>query len=254
MAAQDEPGAPSRPRQQKVPPARPRRRRNPRFSTEVPRRGWEDAVYHLDTGVLFAAAVDAVCGGHVIRHYRDRLHTTDVIVTEVRHRATNPTSKPGVQEAAEEATRMFIDSGAVSVDELQPGDVWQFESVLQQLRQLEAVRTREPASPQVREKHGGEASAIVCCLREMAGGARVVFATNDGGASRVAHSRQVHTRHFGHLLNELVCTATYRAEEAFALFEQANRITGVPAVARPQGEADLSCQAAADGCTVCVGC
>ncbi|MCI2418326.1 hypothetical protein MOQ72_12875 [Saccharopolyspora sp. K220] len=253
MAAQGEPVAPSRPRQRKVPPARPRRRRDPRFSTEVPRRGWEDAVYHLDTGVLFAASVDAVCGSRMVRHYRGRLHTTDVIVAEVRHRATNPTNKPGVQEAAEEAVRMFIDGAAVAIDELGPGDVWMFESVLQQLRQLEAAQADGPASPQVRAKHGGEASAIVCCLREMDSGARVVFATNDGGASRVAHSRQVHTRHFGHLLNELVCAATYRNEEAFALFERANRITGVPAVARPQGEQDLSCQAAADGCTACVG-
>lgn len=258
MTLQRDPRRPnplSIPRRKTVPPLSPQSRPRPGFSEHLPNRGLADAAYHLDTGVLYAVARDETSCHLFKTHYKGRMHTTDAVVEEVKYRATsnNGPEQQLVKNAAADVLRRLIEPEAIEVDAalLTDEDDALFEQIARQLRELEERKIGHSAPPASVEKHVGEATAIVGCIRQRNSGSKVVFLTNDGGASIVAKARRVDSRHFGHALVELVCSGRLTPEKAWVAFDRANKVTSVPQSVAPSSVEHFTCDMA-DG--VCGGC
>jgi hypothetical protein len=176
-------------------------------------------------------------------------------VDEVQNRANSRVAYDRQLEknAAADALRRLI-NGSVTVDETfeTEDDETTFDNVVRQLHELDVQRHGESNDPSSADKHMGEASAIVCCLREQRSGDRVVFVTNDGGASTVAAVHDVDARHFGHVMQELVCAGLFTSDKAMSTFVAANRVTSVPKSETPRSAQDFACKkAASPNCASC---
>lgn len=217
-----------------------------------PRRGYLAATTMADTGVLYAAARTRYLLDKMIAHYGSRLRVCDVVLGEVRYRAKSAAdaSRQLEKNAAAEAERT-LDRLAVSVDRLSPEDAPLFDQIVRQLRALKQARTGDGNDAEDHDRHAGEAASIACCVRISNEGLPAVLLTNDGDASLAADARGVPSRHFGHVLNELVCADQLTPEDAHDCFTVAAVVTTPPASCRPRAATDLNCVKAGDNCSAC---
>lgn len=247
------PSPSSMPRQRSVPPALARRPRGLDFSRLVPPRGWHEALYLADTGVLCSIARDEVGCHQCVQHFEGRLYTTDVIVEEIKNRARRPIGPDGLlmKRAAEAALQRLIIPGKVGVVSLDEAALVAYDNAMQQLRGLAAARKAVVDEVDAVERHGGEASAIAWAQQHLASGKQLVFLTNDGDASAVAASRKIEVRHFGHVLRELVCAGGLRQAQAWNFYRRAVEVSGIPSAATFSAEDELACLGDSSGCAAC---
>lgn len=240
------------PARRAIPPA-PSAPPPPRHAFKTPpKRGYLAATTMADTGVLYAAARTRYLLDKVITHYGSRLRVCDVVMGEVRHRAhsTVDAGRQLEKNAAAEAERT-LDRLMVAVDRLAPEDAPVFDEIVRQLRALKQARTSTADDADDHDRHAGEAASIACCVRISNAGTAAVLLTNDGDASLAADARGVPSRHFGQVLNELVCADTLTPEDAHDHFTVASMVTTPPASCRPRAANDLNCVKAAAGCSAC---
>lgn len=241
----------SMPRRSSVPPATVMRKPERSFSQDWPNSGVLHAHYYLDTGVLYAMNRDSRCPAKFLRHYEGRLRVTDIIRDEVLQKACKKVdpSEQLVKNAALEAKRRVLDPGHVEVREtlLTERDHIVFDQLLNQFRSLETMKRQpndqiSPQKSQSSNKHAGEASAIICCTRDLQDGDQVVLLTNDGSAGQVALLYGITSRHFAHALHELVCAELLRPSLALEIFKAANKVTSVPRSEIRSHSTDFDCQ------------
>jgi hypothetical protein len=216
----------------------------------APKRGFSAAVAFADTGVLYAAARTRFLLEKVIGHYGPRLRVCDVVMDEISHRAasTVDASRQLEKNAAADAKR-DLERLAVTVEPLTAADATVFDQVLAQLQALAKARSGDGTDGV--KGHAGEAASIACCVRLVAAGDGTVLLTNDGDASVVSETRGIPSRHFGHVLNELVCAELIDAEAAFGRFTNAAVVSTPPASSCPRSSTDLGCTKASGICTAC---
>lgn len=219
------------------------------FSSKIPSRGWGDAWAYLDTGIMYSTSARLTCLNAFMIHYEGRLFVVSAVAGEVR-RAADPANSARIEGAVQNAARIarsrFLDSGAVVVDDGDP-DSKVFDEVYRQLSQLP-----KPAGEVRHERANvGEAFTIAMCIKHRHKGRRLVFLTNDGGASVVATFHEVPTRHFGHILRELVCAGHISFEDAFEALTTAQRISGIPQDDVPKSPDELACNASGQTCARC---
>lgn len=252
----DAPSPINMPRRRGIPAATSVSRPGAEFSRRVPNRGRPASRYYLDTGIFYSVCREERCCHRIKQHYAGRLCTTDIILEEVRHRAASKVGHERQLEknAAADSLRRLFNIGFVEVvDTLQTDDdMRRFDAILNQLRSLEASNSSNESNTIVGDKHAGEASAIVCCVREIGEDIDVVFLTNDGNASKVAAAYQVDARHFAHVLQELVCAELFTAEQAFVAFGVADKVTKIPTRERPSSASHFSCAKNDGNCPACV--
>lgn len=247
------PSPSSMPRRRSVPPAPVQRPRGLNFSRSVPHRGRLEAFYIFDTGVLCSIARDEVGCHQFVKHFEGRMYTTDVIVDEVKNRASRPIGPDGqlMKLAAADALRRLILPGKVQIVSLDAAAWTTYDSVMQQLRGLTAARAADVDELNVVERHSGEASAIAWSKQSLAADYQVVLVTNDGDASVAAASQSVEVRHFGHVLHELVCANRLASDKAWNFYERAVGMSGIPTPAALRSKDDLVCKGTAERCTAC---
>ncbi|WP_141980751.1 hypothetical protein [Saccharothrix saharensis] len=205
--------------------------------------------------MLYAVARDETICHHFKTHYAERMHTTDLIVQEVRDRTASngDYTKQLVKNAATDTLRRLIATADVQVDVTLQDDEDEvlFDRIVLHLRELEQRRNKNNERSTSAEKHVGEASAIVCSVRERNSGNKVVLLTNDGDASVAAKTQGVDSRHFGHALVELVCNRRITSEKAWRTFGSANKITAVPSAVTPNSVEEFTCGDTDGACITC---
>lgn len=213
------------------------------FCQELPRRGSPDAILYLDTGVLLCAAAQQWFSSIFFRHYAGRLQLTDAVASEIRHRSqARPGNNGWVQSAALEAGRVIGRSPSL-VDDSERYDAKLFDDVHRRLQSL-----AEAAGKVVDSKmHNGEAESIARCTARAKGGEKVILLTNDTDASRVAAEHEIPARHFGNVLQELICAGGLEAARANDLLQEVRQYSGITRAAITS----LSCLAFGDSCLTC---
>ncbi|MFJ5599382.1 hypothetical protein ACIP95_15810 [Micromonospora parva] len=169
--------------------------------------------------------------------YENRAATTDTVQAEVRRKALATNAEPqGIQSAAVRARNFFLNSARLDVQELPMSQevAARLQVVLEQLRSYDAARRRPGMQGHgLTEKHAGEATLIVAATQRN----NPVLLTNDAGASHVADRQlpNIPSRHFGHILHELVCHAgdSIQLDDVISDYEAACHISGIPDDARP---------------------
>lgn len=242
----------SMPARRTIPPApstAPQRRHA--FRTP-PKRGYLSATTMADTGVLYGAARTRFLLERVVNHYGSRLHVCDVVMDEVSHRAkSNVDASRQLEKNAAADVERTLGRLDVPIDALSPEDAPLFDRLVRQLQALKHARTGAGERPEDYDRHAGEAASIACCVRISSNGSPTVLLTNDGDASLAAEARGIPSRHFGHVLNELVCADELTPEDAHERFAAAAVVSTPPASSCPRDAADLSCVKAAGTCAAC---
>jgi hypothetical protein len=229
----------------------PPRAGNPRpvHEVTVPARGWQDAYLFLDTGILVSAGLRRPYLKQFQDWFADRMVVAATVQMEIERLARPSQHRDArLSGAAGQAKIALMDTGLVQIERLAASDT----SVVEEIReQLQAMADDVDTHQQNPFKHAGEAATIAIAQRWSQAGKRIIFATNDGGASRISRQRGVAAMNFPQILRQFVCNGEMMAIDALDLFTYTDSISGIPLASKPDSEGYFACSAVNEVCAKC---
>jgi hypothetical protein len=222
------------------------------MATEIPRRGFSNAVAWPDTGVLLGLGTDKGLLDRLSRRYQGRIFIAKTVASELRfhsNRATDGLTDDAYDRVAAATTAvhaLLISQSAIATVGVGDEDLPEIARVAQQLKARSGDQNK---------RHGGEAEIIVLASKQASRDGRThVLLTNDGGASIIAHQHGLSSRHIGDVLAEFACAdPALGPDVCYQAFNAAVRLSAPPKHSLQSKIADFTCLMAASGCVVCDG-